>query len=54
MSKFNGKNITLEIYGESHAEKIGVKAKKLLKKLVAQNGDMVQDLVYKYNIDPTF
>ncbi|MBO5712815.1 MAG: chorismate synthase [Clostridia bacterium] len=26
MSKFNGKNITVEIYGESHAEKIGVKA----------------------------
>lgn len=26
MSKFNGKKISLEIYGESHSEKIGVKA----------------------------
>ncbi len=26
MSKWQGKNLTLEIYGESHAEKIGVKA----------------------------
>ena len=25
MSKYNGKNISIEIYGESHAEKIGVK-----------------------------
>ena len=27
MSTFNGKNISVEIFGESHAEQIGVKAK---------------------------
>ena len=27
MSKFNGKNVSIEIYGESHSQKIGVKVK---------------------------